>query len=113
MPLQHRLPINTRQYRTAFSPLNRGYASATAIELRIANEVTKTFSPLNRGYASATSSSSRNQFYHDLSVPSIGAMPLQPYWDTGAYPDDDRLSVPSIGAMPLQRSCDMLLPLAG
>ena len=68
-----------------------------------ADNISSTFSPLNRGNASAISTAlicgvSTLQ----LSVPSIGAMPLQYHALEDLPPWSSRLSVPSIGAMPLQ-----------
>src|SRR6266436_3915144 len=67
-------------------------------------ELLKPFSPLNRGYASATDRLRNHRSCATLlSVPSIGAMPLQQYQVLRIL-ENYCLSVPSIGAMPLQQS---------
>ncbi len=88
-----------------FSPLSRGYASAIAWCVSRVRDNTHYFSPLSRGYASAMSDACyivwNNPNFSPLSRGYASAMrPTQK--DNVCY---TTISVPSVGAMPLQSNC--------
>ena len=78
MPLQLGENLSYYHLCVPFSPLNRGNASAIHQFSLWICKLYIAFSPLNRGNASAMETLLISEVIEfDLSVPSIGAMPLQ------------------------------------